>query len=119
MRSKFTEKVKEFKENNDTKTLVTNFRYVRGMQFQNVIIVLDPKEYFLKQYLPEAITRCTSNLALVMLEGKTLTKKEETVEEFVEYLEQKKPSVVEKWVTEKCEVCGRRGLFCCLHENIK
>ena len=56
-------------------TLIVNFQYVRGMEFENVIIVADPDEYFLKHYFPEALARCTKNLALIMLENKKKKKK--------------------------------------------
>ena len=105
--------VQEFLRDKNSYTLVTNFQYIRGMEFENVIIVLDPEEYFLKQYLPEAVTRCTNNLALVMLEDKKIKAKGETVKGFVELLEQQEPSVVQKWITEKCKKCKRRSNYYC------
>ena len=105
--------VQEFLRDKNTCTLVTNFQYIRGMEFENVIIVLDPEEYFLKQYLPEAVTRCTNNLALIMLEDKKMRPKDETVTGFVELLEQQDPPVVEKWITEKCKKCKRRSNYYC------
>ena len=105
--------VQEFLRDKNSCTLVTSFQYIRGMEFENVIIVLDPEEYFLKQYLPEAIARCTNNLALVMLEDRNMRPKEETVKGFVELLAQQNPSAVEKWTTEKCKKCKRRSNYYC------
>ena len=94
-------------------TLVTNFRHVRGMEFENVILLVDSEEYFLKHYLPEAIARCTSNLSLIMLQGKRISKKEETVKEIVGLLQQQEPAVVEIWITRKCEKCTQRSRYYC------
>ena len=105
--------VQQFVRDKKSKTLITNFQYVRGMEFENVVIVLDPEEYFLKQYLPEAITRCTNNLAMIMLEDKKLKGKEDTVKGVVELLEQKEPPVVEKWITRKCKKCGKHSSYYC------
>ena len=67
----------------------------------------------MKQYLPEAITRCTNNLAMIMLEDKKLKGKEDTVKGVVELLEQKEPPVVEKWITRKCKKCGKHSSYYC------
>ena len=48
-----------------------------------------------------------------MLEDKKIKAKEETVKGFVELLEQQEPSVVQKWVTEKCKKCKRRSNYYC------
>ena len=98
-------------------TLVTNFRHVRGMEFKNVVVIVDPEEYFLKHYLPEAIARCTSNLSLLMLEEKNVKEKKETLKEIVKLLHQQKPSVVETWITRRCEECRTRSKSYCLKND--
>ena len=71
--------VQEYMNRKGNITLTVNFQYVRGMEFENVIIVADPDEYILKHYFPEALARSTKNLALIMLEDKNRKKKEKTV----------------------------------------
>ena len=105
--------VLDFMSKENIYTLVTNFRHVRGMEFENVIVLVDPEEYFLKHYLPEAIARCTSNLSLIMPQDKSISKKEETVKEIVRLLQQQEPAVVEMWVTRKCRKCRKRSRYYC------
>ena len=112
-----TLKVEDFMSKKNNCTLVTNFRHVRGMEFKNVVVIVDPEEYFLKHYLPEAIARCTSNLSLLMLEEKNVKEKKETLKEIVELLHQQKPSVVETWITRRCEECRTRSKFYCLKND--
>ena len=45
----------------------SNFCRVNGMEFDHVIIVVDQSEYYLKYYLPQAISRCTYDLTFVLL----------------------------------------------------
>ena len=111
--------VEKFMRSKDHPTLITNFQYVRGMEFENVIVVVDPDEYYLKQYLPEAITRCTTNLCLMLLEDKKKKRKEETVKGIVERLEECDPTVVEKLIIEKCKECDEDSNFYCYNNNVK
>ena len=105
--------VQKFIDKKSNSVLVTNFQYVRGMEFENVIVMIDPDEYFLKQHFPEAMSRCTRNLSLIVLEDKNLKKKEETVKGILELFEKQEPSVVEKWVTEQCKKCKKRSNYYC------
>ena len=83
------------------------------MEFENVIVMVDPEEYFLKHYLPEAIARCTNNLSLIMLQDKNMRKKEETVKDAVGSLQQQEPSVFEEWITEICNKCKKESKYYC------
>ena len=47
--------------------LCSNFCSVNGMEFDHVLIMVSESEYFLKYYLPQAISRCTYNLTFVLL----------------------------------------------------
>ena len=47
--------------------LVTNFRCVKGLEFSDVLLLLNVNEYYLKQFLPEAMTRCMSNLSVLIV----------------------------------------------------
>ena len=105
--------VEKFISSKDHPTLITNFQYVRGMEFENVIVVVEPDEYYLKHYIPEAITRCTTNLYLMLLEDKNKKKKEETVKGIVEQLQQYDPPVIEKLIIEKCKECDKDSNFYC------
>ena len=105
--------VQDFLSKENNHLLLTNFRNVRGMEFENVIVVVNLEEYFLTHYLPEAIARCTSNLSLIMLQDKSISKKEETVKEIVGLLQQQEPAVVEIWITRKCEKCTKRSRYYC------
>ena len=45
----------------------SNLCSVNGMEFDHVVIVVSLSEYYLKYYLPQAISRCTYDLTLVLL----------------------------------------------------
>ena len=45
----------------------SNICSVNGMEFDHVVIVVSLSEYYLKYYLPQAISRCTYDLTLVLL----------------------------------------------------
>ena len=49
------------------KVMVTHFRHVNGMEFDNLIIVFEKDEYFLRHYIPLCISRCSSNLSILVL----------------------------------------------------
>ena len=60
---------KEFRGNNSEKAiLVSNFRAFRGLESLAVTLVIDRDIYSIQHYLVEAMTRCTSRLAVVVLE---------------------------------------------------
>ena len=64
-----TSKCQEFKTHATGKSiLVCNFRTFRGLENQTVTIVVDHDIYSLQHYLVEAMARCTSKLAVVVLE---------------------------------------------------
>ena len=49
------------------KVLSCSFHSLNGMEFDHVIILLTHSEYYLKYYLPQAISRCTHDLNLIFL----------------------------------------------------
>ena len=64
-----TSKYHEFKTDTTGKSiLVCNFRTFRGLENPAVTIVVDRDIYSLQHYLVEAMARCTSKLAVVVLE---------------------------------------------------
>ena len=64
----YTESFKEYLESKETRlVLLSNFRNVNGMEFENVLILLNRSEYYLKHYLPQMISRCNCNLNFILL----------------------------------------------------
>ena len=46
--------------------LVKNLSFLKGLEFSDVLLILDSNEYHLRQYIPEAIARCKSNLSVLI-----------------------------------------------------
>ena len=111
--------VKTFMGGKGNLTLITNFQYVRGMEFENVIVALDSGDFSLRHYIPEAITRCTTNLCLMLLDHPKKIRKERTVLGIVKELEHPCPAVIEKLIIEKCKTCGKDSNFYCFNSDIK
>ena len=64
----YTESFEEYLENKETRMVfVTNFRSVNGMEFDNVLILLNRSEYYLEHFLPQMISRCNCNLNFILL----------------------------------------------------
>ena len=78
--------------------LIKNYNFVRGMEFSDVVILLDADEYHLKQFIPEAMARCQSNLSIVIKPSKYEERRDDTVLELVEYWEtiNKKRNILKK-----------------------
>ena len=88
---------------------ISNFHYVRGMEFDNVITLVDPDEYYLKHDIVECILRCRQNLSIVMIKDKRLRPPEDTVQGILDTWE--KAGVVVKWNFAQCEVCDNSKYF--------
>ena len=59
--------VEHFLSNSNKRmVLVKNYNCVRGIEFSDVILLLDANEYHLKQFIPEAMARCQSSLSIVI-----------------------------------------------------
>ena len=64
----YTTDLQEYLQKNKSKIIFSSsFRLVNGMEFDRVVIVLNHSEYYLKYYLPQAISRCAFDLTLIML----------------------------------------------------
>ena len=46
--------------------LVKNWSFLGGLEFSDVLLILDSNEYHLRQFIPEAIARCRSNLSILI-----------------------------------------------------
>ena len=119
----YTQDLEEYLQKNKSKMIFSsNFWSVNGMEFDHVIIVVSQSEYYLKYYLPQAVSRCTYDLTIVLLPeekgnvkigsskkflsffSKTRNeKKEETVANMVEEL--KRESSVKQVVVTECKIC--------------
>ena len=69
--------------------LVTDYRCVKGLEFSDVLLVVDVNDHHTKQFLPEAITRCMSNLFILLFPCHKDFHKPETVSDVVKEWEEK------------------------------
>ena len=72
-----TQDIRVYLQKNKQSKMVffSNFFSVNGMEFDHVIIVVSQSEYYLKYYLPQAISRCTYDLTFILLpEDKMIVK---------------------------------------------
>ena len=103
--------VEKFKKGKRSKCLlISNYNYVRGMECENIIILLDPDEYCLKHHIPECITRCTKNLAIVLLPDRQLRSEEDTVKGIIRDWENK--DVVLKYVVDLKDESQKNSRYC-------
>ena len=72
---------------NEKLLLVKNYNCVKGLEFSDVIILLDANEYHLKQFIPEAMARCQSNLSILITAPKDEVLVNDTVLSLLEYWE--------------------------------
>ena len=61
-----TNNVGEFLRNSDNMVLVSNYNCVTGLEFSEVLLILDEDEYHLKQFIPEAMARCMDDLTILV-----------------------------------------------------
>ena len=61
-----TNNVGEFLRNSGNMVLVSNYNCVTGLEFSEVLLILDADEYHLKQFIPEAMSRCMNNLIILV-----------------------------------------------------
>ena len=90
----------------------SNFRSVNGMEFDHVVIVVSQSEYYLKCYLPQAISRCTYDLTIVLLpeddsykisSGTRYEETKGTVGNMIEEL--KRARLLKQMVVTECKAC--------------
>ena len=84
-RLKVTDKVEEFLKDTDKNlVLVKNLYFLRGLEFSKVLLILDSDEHHLRHVIPEAITRCTSDLTILVRPSVQWNQKSETVADLVD-----------------------------------
>ena len=110
-----------FSNKNEKLVLVKNYKYVRGIEFSDVILLLDANEYHLKQFIPEAMARCQSNLSIVIKPAENVTGKEDTVMNLMEHWvnvnrEQEKEKLIKTLLLNFCK-CS--SAIMCKKEAVK
>ena len=79
----------------DGYVLLTDNKGFRGMEEEEVLIILEKNEYYHRHYLPESICRATAKLSLIVVE-KTNDKAVDTLPTLRELLDKKLDKLVEK-----------------------
>ena len=82
-----TNNVREFIQSSNNIVLVNNYNYVKGLEFSEVLLILDANEYYLKQFIPEAMARCMNNLAILVRPKPRGNLKSDTVRDLVDHWE--------------------------------
>ena len=78
-----TTDVKTFLMDTSKFVLVKNMSFVKGLEFSDVLLVLDSNEYYLKHFIPEAIARCMGNLSILIRPSVLGNHKSNTVADLV------------------------------------
>ena len=68
--------------------LVNNYNCVKGLEFSEVLLILDADEYHLKQFIPEAMARCMNDLSILVRPKHKQNIKSDSVKDLVDYWEQ-------------------------------
>ena len=76
---------KFFKNSTDSSILVANYNFVKGLEFSNVLLILDSDEYHLRQFVPEAMVRCQRSLSVLIISSRYRNDQKETVSNLVKY----------------------------------
>ena len=80
--------VGEFLQTSSNMVLVSNYNCVKGLEFSEVLLLLDADEYHLKQFIPEAMARCMNNLTILVRTKRKGNVKSDTVKDLVDHWEQ-------------------------------
>ena len=112
-----TNNVRQFLQSSSNMVLVNNYNCVKGLEFSEVLLILDADEYHLKQFIPEAMARCMNNLAILIRPKPKENLKSDTAKDLVYHWEVSNET--EKLVLEilSLKVCS--GYAFKKHENYK
>ena len=81
-----TEDVERFLTNTrDNMVLVNSYDIVKGLEFSEVFLILEKDEHHRKQYIPEAITRCRSDLFVLVRPPWKKNNQRSTVKDLVDH----------------------------------
>ena len=83
----YTEDIEKFLQKGRQSKMIfsSNFYSVKGLEFDHVVIVVSQAEYYLKYYLPQAISRCTYHLAIILLPKDKLNIKKRVVQQLFSF----------------------------------
>ena len=107
-----TTDVRQFLRNPSNAVLVNNYNTVKGLEFSDVLLILDENEYHLKQFIPEAMARCMSNLTILIRPKAKDQSKSDTVADLVHHWEKSNSAILE---TGKSFLKILKIDFCFLH----
>ena len=111
-----TNNVREFLRNSGNAILVNNYNCVKGLEFSDVLLILDEDEYHLKQFIPEAMARCMSNLAILVRPKPESNYKSDTVIDLVHHWEKSNKKILK---TGESILTILKLKFCSEHNSIK
>ena len=78
------------KDTSENLVLVKNLTCVRGLEFSDVLLILDSNEHHLRHFIPEAMARCMSKLSVLIVPSLHENYKSDTVAELVEEWEKQR-----------------------------
>ena len=125
-RFSYTEDIEKYLQKKKSSRMIfsSNFRSVNGMEFDHVLIVVSQSEYYLKCFLPQAISRCTHDLTFVLLPKDEMDNEEvflqepsavsskirddETKETVANVIEEwKRQNLVKQVIVAECKACEK------------
>ena len=112
-----TDDVEKYLTNtNDNMVLVSSYNTVKGLEFSEVLLILEKGKCYLKQYIPEAIARCRSDLSVLVRSPRKKKNQSNTVEHLVDYWKNINDIKMEK---EKKPMLKLQTIGFCLDETCK
>ena len=109
--------MKQFMKSSSNMILVGNYNCVKGLEFSEVLLVLDADEYHLKQFIPESIARCMSNLAILVRPKPKRNLKSGIVSELVDHWKESNYQEISK--TGQSILTTLKLKFCSRHSSIE
>ena len=108
----YTQDIRKYLQKNDQSKMLfcSNFCSVNGMEFDHVVIVVDQSEYFLKYYLPQAISRCTYDLNFVLLPKANINIKKGSLQKLSHFFSRTRNDDTKETVGKMIEELKREGL---------
>ena len=98
----------------DNMVLVNSYDIVKGLEFSEVLLILEKDEYHLKQYIPEAITRCRSDLFVLVRPPWKKINQSNIVQDLVNYWKEYNNRTIKK---QKKNILKPLTLGFCLDES--
>ena len=78
-----TNDVEEFLNSSAEMVLVTSYDIVKGLEFSEVLLILENNEYYERHYIPEAIARCRSKLYILIKSPWEKNEQSDTIKDLV------------------------------------